>query len=278
MEVKGSRHPTAKEVGEVTWVHPAADHFDGPGLDMLAPHLDRHEFSTGSVIIEQGGDANSLFFLLSGECAVLDGERRIASLGPGSVFGEGAFRGDPSRNAEIRALTDAVICELSIATVEEMVQSEPELFHRLLALTEAVCDIHRAERQASGEDPVRYVAILAHDGRLEELVSFAREHHSVLTCFPLVATATSARVLRSEADLDLAEQVLSGPFGGDQAIGAMVATGKVEAVIFLRDPVDSHTDSPDIEALGRLCDLHRVPFASNTSTAEAVILHLATGG
>ena len=55
MEVKGSRHPTAKEVGEVTWVHPAADHFDGPGLDMLAPHLDRHEFSTGSVIIEQGG-------------------------------------------------------------------------------------------------------------------------------------------------------------------------------------------------------------------------------
>lgn len=270
--------PSIQELTAVPWAFPAADHLDARSLEMLASHLCRRTFSNGQTVIEQGADADSLFFLLSGSCAVYAAERKIATIDPGSVFGEGAFRGDPSRNAEIRSESDVVVCELSVGGVEEMVTSDPDLFHIILALTEQVCDIHRAERSASGEDPVRYIAILAHDGRKNEMVSFAREHHSVLSCFPLVATAASANMLRSEAGLDLEKQVLSGPFGGDQAIGAMVSTGNVAAVIFLRDPLHSHAHSSDIEALGRLCDVHKVLFASNTSTAEAVMNHLATGG
>ena len=270
--------PSFQELKAVPWSYPAADHLDAACLEMLASHLCRKTFTADEIVIEQGADAESLFFLLSGSCGVHAGDRKIATIDAGSVFGEGAFRGDPSRNAEIRAQSDVVVCELSVDGVEEMVTAAPDLFHRILALTEQVCEIHRAERSASGEDPVRYIAILAHDGRKDEMVAFARENHSILTCYPLVATATSARLLRSEADLDLEKQVLSGPFGGDQAIGAMVSTGNVAAVIFLRDPLHSHAHSSDIEALGRLCDVHKVPFASNTSTAEAVMHHLATGG
>jgi methylglyoxal synthase len=64
-----------------------------------------------------------------------------------------------------------------------------------------------------------------------------------------------------------------GPEGGDQQIGALVATGEVDAVIFLRDPLTAHPHEPDVSALLRVCDVHNVPLATNLATAEAV-LHL----
>jgi methylglyoxal synthase len=65
----------------------------------------------------------------------------------------------------------------------------------------------------------------------------------------------------------------SGPLGGDQQIGALVANGDVDAVIFLRDPLMAHPHEPDVSALLRVCDVHNVPLATNIASAEAV-LHL----
>jgi methylglyoxal synthase len=67
--------------------------------------------------------------------------------------------------------------------------------------------------------------------------------------------------------------MLSGPMGGDQQVGAMVASGTVQAVIFLRDPLTAQPHEPDIAALLRVCDVHNVPLATNAATAEA-LLHL----
>ena len=63
----------------------------------------------------------------------------------------------------------------------------------------------------------------------------------------------------------------SGPQGGDQQIGALVAGGEVQAVIFLRDPLTAHPHEPDVSALVRLCDVHNIPLATNLATAEAVV-------
>jgi methylglyoxal synthase len=63
----------------------------------------------------------------------------------------------------------------------------------------------------------------------------------------------------------------SGPEGGDQQIGAMVANGEVNAVIFLRDPLTAHPHEPDVSALLRVCDVHNVPLATNLATAEAIV-------
>jgi methylglyoxal synthase len=65
----------------------------------------------------------------------------------------------------------------------------------------------------------------------------------------------------------------SGPLGGDQQIGALIANEEVNAVIFLRDPLTAHPHEPDVSALLRVCDVHNVPLATNLATAEAV-LHL----
>ena len=72
----------------------------------------------------------------------------------------------------------------------------------------------------------------------------------------------------------LSRKVASGPLGGDQAVGKMISTNNIRAVIFFRDPLSSHPHHADIEALGRLCDVYQIPFATNPSTAYAVLEYI----
>jgi methylglyoxal synthase len=116
------------------------------------------------------------------------------------------------------------------------------------------------------------LALIAHDGKKDEMVRLAREHRNNLATLSLVATRSTGQLVREGTGLAVT-LVNSGPMGGDQQIGAMVASGVVKAVIFLRDPLTAQPHEPDIAALMRVCDVHDVPLATNLATAEAV-LHL----
>lgn len=116
------------------------------------------------------------------------------------------------------------------------------------------------------------LALIAHDGKKEEMVKLAREHKEQLAQLSLVATRSTGQLVREGTGLPIT-LVNSGPMGGDQQIGGMVASGVVKAVIFLRDPLMAQPHEPDIAALMRVCDVHNVPLATNMATAEAV-MHL----
>jgi methylglyoxal synthase len=88
----------------------------------------------------------------------------------------------------------------------------------------------------------------------------------------LVATRSTGQLVMGRTRLPVT-LMQSGPLGGDQQIGAMVADEQVDAVIFLRDPLTAHPHEPDVSALLRICDAHSIPLATNIATAEAV-LHL----
>lgn len=114
------------------------------------------------------------------------------------------------------------------------------------------------------------VALIAHDKKKLDLALFARDHREVLERFHLLATSTTGGVLHEKADLDV-ERVRSGPEGGDVQVGARIAEGRVLAVIFFRDPLTAQPHEPDVGALMRLCDVHRVPLATNLGTARAIV-------
>jgi methylglyoxal synthase len=116
------------------------------------------------------------------------------------------------------------------------------------------------------------LALIAHDAKKEDMVKLVGLHKANLAKLSLVATKSTGRLVHEGTGLPIS-LVNSGPMGGDQQIGAMVATGEVKAVIFLRDPLTSQPHEPDIAALLRVCDVHDVPLATNLATAEA-ILHL----
>ena len=118
------------------------------------------------------------------------------------------------------------------------------------------------------------IALIAHDGKKDQMVALAREFRSVLAAYRLVATGTTGRRLRTEAGLDV-ECLLSGPAGGDLQIGARLAEGGVQVVIFLRDPMTPQPHEPDINALVRACDVHDVVCATNVATARLLLGQLA---
>jgi methylglyoxal synthase len=114
------------------------------------------------------------------------------------------------------------------------------------------------------------VALIAHDERKPTLLALARERQATLAEWDLVATGTTGRRLNEGTDLTV-ERVASGPEGGDLMIGAAVAEGTVDAVIFLRDPQTPHPHDPDIGALLRICDVTDTAIATNVASARYVI-------
>lgn len=115
------------------------------------------------------------------------------------------------------------------------------------------------------------LAVIAHDGKKAEMVSFLNKNLQFLHSanISIIATGTTGKHAQS-AGLTV-ERVLSGPQGGDAQIAAQVAEGKVNAVFFFRDPLDIHPHEPDINMLMRICDVHNVALATNPATAELVL-------
>lgn len=117
------------------------------------------------------------------------------------------------------------------------------------------------------------LALIAHDGKKDDIVEFARRHQPVLSRYRLIATGTTGQRLEDGTSLTV-EKMLSGPVGGDAQIAAQVAEGKVSAVIFLVDPLHAQPHEPDIQTLQRLCAVYNVPLATNLATADALLEQL----
>lgn len=114
------------------------------------------------------------------------------------------------------------------------------------------------------------VALIAHDRKKEEMLSFVLHNKEQLANCRLIATATTGKIISEQARLDVTAY-LSGPLGGDQQIGAQVACHNVNVVIFLRDPLTAQPHEPDITALLRLCDVHNIPVATNLASAKLLL-------
>ncbi|HEY8490879.1 MAG TPA: methylglyoxal synthase [Dehalococcoidia bacterium] len=122
----------------------------------------------------------------------------------------------------------------------------------------------------------RVLALIAHDGKKDDMVAFAREHRERLARFRLLGTGTTGRLVEAATGLPV-ERLLSGPMGGDVQIAARVAAGQVHAVIFLVDPLTAHPHDPDINAILRICNVHNVPLATNAATAHLILSGIAAG-
>ncbi|MEF8827712.1 MAG: methylglyoxal synthase [Haloarcula sp.] len=118
------------------------------------------------------------------------------------------------------------------------------------------------------------VALIAHDDEKPEMIDLAQSYERTLSAFDLVGTGTTSKRIMAETDLTV-ERKESGPMGGDTQIGAEVAEGRMDGIVFLRDPLTAQPHEPDISALLRICDVHDVPLATTRTAAEYVLEGLA---
>lgn len=121
------------------------------------------------------------------------------------------------------------------------------------------------------------IALIAHDAKKQALADFVVTHEPLLRRHSLIATATTGRVLTARMpDLEL-RSVLSGPLGGDQQIGAMIAEGRVDVLVFFSDPLTAQPHDPDVRALTRIAQVKDIPVALNPASADLIFRALALG-
>ena len=114
------------------------------------------------------------------------------------------------------------------------------------------------------------IALIAHDNMKASLIDWCKENLDELALHSLCGTGTTSKRISEATGLEV-YGYKSGPLGGDQQIGAMLANGDLSLIIFLRDPLTAQPHEPDVSALLRLCDVQKIPLATNVSSATIIL-------
>jgi methylglyoxal synthase len=125
---------------------------------------------------------------------------------------------------------------------------------------------------------MKRIALVAHDNRKKDLIEWVRWNHRVLIRHSLVCTGTTGRLVEQaiaemapQADGFAVTKLKSGPLGGDQQLGAMIAEGMIDFMIFFWDPMEPHPHDVDVKALLRIAVVYNIPIACNRATADFMI-------
>ncbi len=114
------------------------------------------------------------------------------------------------------------------------------------------------------------IALIAHDQMKASLVEWCKKNYEVLSHHFLCGTGTTAKMIAEQSGLPV-KGYLSGPLGGDQQIGAKVAQGEIDIIIFFSDPLTAQPHDPDVKALLRIAQVYNIPIANNLATADYLI-------
>ena len=116
----------------------------------------------------------------------------------------------------------------------------------------------------------RRIALVAHDHKKADLIEWADYNRGTLVRHDLVATGTTGKLLQEQVGLDV-KRLHSGPLGGDMQLGALIAEGDVDLLVFFWDPLEAQPHDPDVRALLRIAVVYNTPTACNRATADYLI-------
>jgi methylglyoxal synthase len=136
---------------------------------------------------------------------------------------------------------------------------------RVLRGTEQPMRIHRV-----GMTSRKRIALIAHDNRKDDMLEWARLNRESLSSHELFGTGTTGGLIATQLGLPVT-RFLSGPLGGDQQVGAAIAEGRLDLVIFFWDPLETQPHDVDVKALLRVTVVHNTPIACNRATADFLL-------
>ena len=119
-------------------------------------------------------------------------------------------------------------------------------------------------------EPKKSIALIAHDGKKQELIKWCQDNYDILEKHTLCGTGTTAKMVANTTGLPVLGYN-SGPLGGDQQIGAKITQAEIDMIIFFSDPLTAQPHDPDVKALLRIAQVYDIPIANNKATADFMI-------
>ena len=255
-----------------------SQYFSLDDISIFCKYLKPNFIDPNIILMAEGEPADCLMYLLESNVRVLADNTQVSSIDIGGCFGESMFSEQGTRTASVQAVERSLVATFTLEDYSAFIANNSSLAVKFKNYFIAIKARH--DEQTHGllfRDDKKYLALIAHNEMKKSLADFVKLHVEDIGRFPLVATGTTGMMLYKETGLVLGKKVASGPLGGDQAIGTMVSTDNICGIIFFRDPLSAHPHHADIEALGRLCDVYQVPFATNPGTGEAILKYLKSG-
>lgn len=223
-------------------------------------------FKKGSILLHAKESVNGVFVLIKGNIYAHLTHGGSLVLSSPTCVGELGFLGQNPAIATVECMSEVEAYFLDRGCLLALSEINPRLSMELMLLLSKM-----ALERWGGRYHDRYVALVAHDGKKAELISFVARHRDFFETHNIIATQTTGKRIVSDLGLNISRTTLSGPMGGDQEIGGLVSNGLIEAVFFFRDPSWSAPHLSDVNALVRICEVHNVPIATNVSTADSMI-------
>ena len=253
------------------------NYFSEQEIKSFSTYFSCQEIEANAPVMSEGEPADCLMYVISGRARVISAGIQIGAIEVGDFIGEGMFASEGVRSASVEAVELSVVAVFTLEDYVQFIEKYFDLAFKFKKYFNAV-GLRRGDQKQGllFRDDKKYLALIAHNKMRLSLAQFVKKHAGSIGQFPLVATGTTGMMLYRETGLVLGRKVAPGPLGGDQAIGTLISTDNVCGVIFFRDPLSAHPHHADIEALGRLCDVYQIPFATNPGTAEAILQYLVT--
>lgn len=241
-------------------------------VQILSHYVSPQKYFEGQVLMQKGTPGTYLGILLSGEVNIIDNQTILKTNKKGELVGEMALVKSEPRSADVIATKDGAIAIITFDDIESLKQAHPDIAVKLIdVLTESVRKIAENHKQ----DTTEYVALLADPKEETKLIDFVTKHKLFFSDRPVAATASFNELLERKTGISAPKKIHTQRLiGGEGAIGSLIVSGNILTLIYLRDSLSQTRQQINFEALSRFCDLNQVPFATNLTTAEAILYYL----
>ncbi|NET59114.1 MAG: cyclic nucleotide-binding domain-containing protein [Symploca sp. SIO2E6] len=242
-------------------------------VQILSEYFSCHKFFPEQVMMRKGEVGTYLGIITSGEVKIIDNEEVIATLTQGDLLGEIALIQSSPRTVNVVAASEGEIAIITFDDIEKLYSNQCNLGVKLIdVLTESA--VKRLLKDQN-RDTNQYVALLASEQKTVELVDFVLQHKDFFSIHAIAATAAIGEILQQQTGVTIRKTIQAKHLiAGDQGIGSLILSENIQAIIYIRKPLAPIEEQPELEALSRLSDLHQVPFATNLTTAEAIVHYL----